>query len=327
MSFSTLKPIQAGPAALFGPISHGSPPDPPEEEEEVSSWKCLVGSSAAGRRPWMGRNFLLQLRSNLPPDVCRYDYREEPECTAIPPPPPPPSAARDAISPTWRAACRMLQPCTETRERKKKEKRRRGGEEMGGRGCLFKLIISPAESGRLHGFQTQLKEDVPIRERGELSSWPYLAPCGTLPDQSYHRHYWTLPADRAPVDRAHAIAQSGWQRTRHQPSGRMSYGSIDGGSFGSRNPFGGPTSQGYQPVATQVSPSELQDVFQETSSNIFQINANVVTLEKNLQSLGTSRDTEELRQSLCFGELTEWSDHMCSALQHRGGRAGDFQGF
>lgn len=56
--------------------------------------------------------------------------------------------------------------------------------------------------------------------------------------------------------------------------------------------------QGYQPVATQVSPSELQDVFQETSSNIFQINANVVTLEKNLQSLGTSRDTAELRQSL-----------------------------
>ncbi|KAM6967524.1 t-SNARE domain-containing protein 1 [Aplochiton taeniatus] len=78
----------------------------------------------------------------------------------------------------------------------------------------------------------------------------------------------------------------------------MSYGSIDGGSFGSRNPFGGLTRQGYQPVATQVSPSELQDVFQETSSNIFQINANVVTLEKSLQSLGTSRDTPELRQSL-----------------------------
>ncbi|CDQ83895.1 unnamed protein product [Oncorhynchus mykiss] len=50
--------------------------------------------------------------------------------------------------------------------------------------------------------------------------------------------------------------------------------------------------------ATQVSSSELQDVFQETSSNIFQINANVVTLEKSLQSLGTSRDTAELRQSL-----------------------------
>ncbi|XP_034082419.1 t-SNARE domain-containing protein 1 isoform X3 [Gymnodraco acuticeps] len=88
------------------------------------------------------------------------------------------------------------------------------------------------------------------------------------------------------------------QLTGQQPSDRMSYGSIDGGSFGSRNPFGGPTRQGYQPVATQVSPSELQDVFQETSSNIFQINANVVTLENNLQSLGTSRDTEELRLSL-----------------------------
>ncbi|XP_070407364.1 t-SNARE domain-containing protein 1 isoform X2 [Nothobranchius furzeri] len=78
----------------------------------------------------------------------------------------------------------------------------------------------------------------------------------------------------------------------------MSYGSVDRGSFGSRNPFGGPTSQGYQPVATQVSPAELQDVFQETASNIFQINANVVTLEKNLQSLGTSRDTAELWPSL-----------------------------
>ncbi|XP_030226870.1 t-SNARE domain-containing protein 1 [Gadus morhua] len=78
----------------------------------------------------------------------------------------------------------------------------------------------------------------------------------------------------------------------------MSYGSIDEGSFGPRNPFGGPSSQGYRPVATQVSFSELQDVFQETSSNIFQINANVVTLEKSFQSLGTSRDTAELRQSL-----------------------------
>uniref|UniRef100_A0A4W5MUL8 Uncharacterized protein n=1 Tax=Hucho hucho TaxID=62062 RepID=A0A4W5MUL8_9TELE len=63
------------------------------------------------------------------------------------------------------------------------------------------------------------------------------------------------------------------QTQNHQD--RMSYGSIDGGSFGgSRNPFGGPKRQGYQPVATQVSSSELQDVFQETSSNIFQINAN-----------------------------------------------------
>ncbi|KAL4657492.1 t-SNARE domain-containing protein 1 isoform X1 [Arapaima gigas] len=78
----------------------------------------------------------------------------------------------------------------------------------------------------------------------------------------------------------------------------MSYGSLDGGAFGTRNPFRGPARQGYQPVATQVSPSELQDVFQETASNIFQINANVVTLEKSFQSLGTSRDTAELRQTL-----------------------------
>lgn len=28
----------------------------------------------------------------------------------------------------------------------------------------------------------------------------------------------------------------------------MSYGSIDGGAFGSRNPFGGPARQGYQLV-------------------------------------------------------------------------------
>lgn len=37
------------------------------------------------------------------------------------------------------------------------------------------------------------------------------------------------------------------QLTRLQ-LGIMSYGSIDGNSFGSRNPFGGPTRQGYQPV-------------------------------------------------------------------------------
>lgn len=36
--------------------------------------------------------------------------------------------------------------------------------------------------------------------------------------------------------------------THHHHRGTMSYGSIDGSSFGSRNPFGGPTRQGYQPV-------------------------------------------------------------------------------
>ncbi|XP_048880801.1 t-SNARE domain-containing protein 1 isoform X2 [Brienomyrus brachyistius] len=77
----------------------------------------------------------------------------------------------------------------------------------------------------------------------------------------------------------------------------MSYGSIQWSTFGNRNLLGGPTRQGYQPVA-QVSPSELQDVFQETSSNIFQINGNVVSLGKIFQSLGTSRDTPELRETL-----------------------------
>lgn len=38
------------------------------------------------------------------------------------------------------------------------------------------------------------------------------------------------------------------QLTRHQTLATMSYGSIDGNSFGGRNPFGGPTRQGYQPV-------------------------------------------------------------------------------
>ncbi|KAG7475365.1 t-SNARE domain-containing protein 1 [Solea senegalensis] len=119
------------------------------------------------------------------------------------------------------------------------------------------------------------------------------------------------PNTTVPISKSQPSA-SGVRHIIHQPliplpalkepaadtSPTMSYGSIDGGSFGSRNPFGGPTRQGYQLVATQVSPAELQDVFQETSSNIFQINANVVTLEKNLQALGTSRDTAELRESL-----------------------------
>ena len=32
----------------------------------------------------------------------------------------------------------------------------------------------------------------------------------------------------------------------------MSYGSIDGGAFGGRIPFGGPASQGYQPVGKNL---------------------------------------------------------------------------
>ncbi|NXK33805.1 TSNA1 protein, partial [Piprites chloris] len=79
---------------------------------------------------------------------------------------------------------------------------------------------------------------------------------------------------------------------------KMSYGSIDGSGFGSRNPFGGPSRQGYQPLATQIDPSELQELFQETSANVFRINSNVTSLERSLRSLGTSNDTQELQDGL-----------------------------
>ncbi|XP_069076941.1 t-SNARE domain-containing protein 1 [Pleurodeles waltl] len=78
----------------------------------------------------------------------------------------------------------------------------------------------------------------------------------------------------------------------------MSYGSIDGGSFGGRNPFGGSSRQGYQPLATQIDPNELQEIFQETSANVFRINSNVTSLERSLRSLGTPSDTQELRDGL-----------------------------
>nr|XP_053785905.1 t-SNARE domain-containing protein 1 isoform X6 [Desmodus rotundus] len=79
----------------------------------------------------------------------------------------------------------------------------------------------------------------------------------------------------------------------------MSYGSITGsGRLGSRGPFGGPSRQGYQPLATQVDPRDLQELFQETSANIFHINSSVTSLEQGLRSLGTLSDTQELRDSL-----------------------------
>ncbi|NXR30898.1 TSNA1 protein, partial [Zosterops hypoxanthus] len=50
--------------------------------------------------------------------------------------------------------------------------------------------------------------------------------------------------------------------------------------------------------ATQIDPSELQELFQETSANVFQINSNVTSLERSLRSLGTSNDTQELQDGL-----------------------------
>ncbi|XP_054354316.2 t-SNARE domain-containing protein 1 isoform X4 [Pongo pygmaeus] len=52
------------------------------------------------------------------------------------------------------------------------------------------------------------------------------------------------------------------------------------------------------PRATQVNPRDLQELFQETSANVFRINSSVTSLERSLQSLGTPSDTQELRDSL-----------------------------
>ena len=47
-------------------------------------------------------------------------------------------------------------------------------------------------------------------------------------------------------------------RRRETAGGRMSYGSIDGGSFRTRNPFGGPSRQGYQPVGKKHTHAHCQ---------------------------------------------------------------------
>ncbi|NXH18203.1 TSNA1 protein, partial [Bucco capensis] len=50
--------------------------------------------------------------------------------------------------------------------------------------------------------------------------------------------------------------------------------------------------------ATQIDPSELQELFQETSASVFRINSNVTSLERSLRCLGTSNDTQELQDAL-----------------------------
>uniref|UniRef100_A0A8C0S2C9 t-SNARE domain containing 1 n=1 Tax=Canis lupus familiaris TaxID=9615 RepID=A0A8C0S2C9_CANLF len=52
------------------------------------------------------------------------------------------------------------------------------------------------------------------------------------------------------------------------------------------------------PRATQADPSDLQELFQQTSASVFQINSSVSSLEQSLRSLGTPSDTQELRESL-----------------------------
>uniref|UniRef100_A0A8C3WKJ2 t-SNARE domain containing 1 n=1 Tax=Catagonus wagneri TaxID=51154 RepID=A0A8C3WKJ2_9CETA len=63
----------------------------------------------------------------------------------------------------------------------------------------------------------------------------------------------------------------------------------------------GPPSEGAGPEpprATRMDPRDLQELLQETSAGVFQINSNVTSLEQSLQALGTPDDTRELRDSL-----------------------------
>lgn len=69
----------------------------------------------------------------------------------------------------------------------------------------------------------------------------------------------------------------------------MSYGSIDGSSFGSRNPFGGPTRQGYQPVGKNPrfyeSSTYSIKMTQCLISNLSQYNNNHITGTTQLPEL------------------------------------------
>nr|XP_020850918.1 t-SNARE domain-containing protein 1 isoform X3 [Phascolarctos cinereus] len=65
--------------------------------------------------------------------------------------------------------------------------------------------------------------------------------------------------------------------------------------------------------ATQIDPIDLQELFQETSANVFQINSNVTSLERNLRSLGTAGDTLELRNGL-HASQQETNETICASV-------------
>ncbi|XP_063781202.1 t-SNARE domain-containing protein 1 [Pseudophryne corroboree] len=56
----------------------------------------------------------------------------------------------------------------------------------------------------------------------------------------------------------------------------------------------------YVEGASEIDPNDLQELFQITSGDVFRINSNVQSLERNLRSLGTPSDTPELRDRLHF---------------------------
>ncbi|XP_051827128.1 t-SNARE domain-containing protein 1 [Antechinus flavipes] len=65
--------------------------------------------------------------------------------------------------------------------------------------------------------------------------------------------------------------------------------------------------------ATQIDPTNLQELFQETSANVFRINSNVMSLEQNLRSLGTAGDTLELRNGL-HASQQETNKTICASV-------------
>ncbi|XP_072459015.1 t-SNARE domain-containing protein 1 [Notamacropus eugenii] len=65
--------------------------------------------------------------------------------------------------------------------------------------------------------------------------------------------------------------------------------------------------------ATQIDPINLQELFQETSANVFRINSNVTSLERNLRSLGTAGDTLELRNDLQASQQ-ETNKTICASI-------------
>ncbi|XP_056676725.1 t-SNARE domain-containing protein 1 isoform X2 [Monodelphis domestica] len=65
--------------------------------------------------------------------------------------------------------------------------------------------------------------------------------------------------------------------------------------------------------ASQIDPTDLQELFQETSANVFRVNSTVTSLEGSLRSLGTAGDTLELRSSL-HASQQETNKTICASI-------------
>ncbi|XP_044540457.1 t-SNARE domain-containing protein 1 [Gracilinanus agilis] len=65
--------------------------------------------------------------------------------------------------------------------------------------------------------------------------------------------------------------------------------------------------------ATQIDPTDLQELFQETSANVFRVNSSVTSLEQSLLSLGTAGATLELRSGL-HASQQETNKTICASI-------------